>query len=649
MQSLTVCKKTLFFSCCLALLFFLCVSAQETATKQEKDKETQSQEKKVSTIEEIVVYGKIPAEQPLAAVSSISESKINSCTPKDLGEIMNYTSGTYVTEGQKDESQVQIRGLSSNRLTILYDGIPVYEPYFNTFDLKTMPAEDIENIRVIKGANSVLYGANSMGGVIDVITKRSQTPFVKLRSEFSDNSTYLVSGSGGYNFNKLDVLGSATWDHSNGFDWKDNGTHVLRDASDYKRKNLMGKIHYYPTDKSEIFGQLLFYQSDYGIPPATEFVKPRYWRFDDWQRFQFSMGSSFPIFSNGTLKARAYYVRHYNILDAYKKSDYKDLSWESTYRNNSYGAFILGEKPLSLTNRLRFSVNAKSDNVNTQSAVGAPWEKFQQSTYSLGAEDEIDLSNSWRVQGGLSINYLSKQDGKNATRANPLLGIRYSPMNYLSFYMSLSQKSHFPSMKSLYSTTGGNPDLKDETSRNIEFGLNYDKDLRLSGAVFYNRIQDLIQSYRLESGYSTYLNIGKAEIYGFEMSIGRQFKILNVDLNGTFLSTKDLTTDIKLDYVPKAQINLYLQTREYKKFSATLWVMYASTTQATMGSSAPFQYLTVPSYTLVNLRLERQFKSFTVYLKFENLLDKAYYAEPGFPMKARTISIGFVGMLGGNS
>ena len=338
-------------------------------------------------MEEILVYGKILAEQPLATVSIIPESKINSCTPKDLGEIMNYTSGTYLTIGQKDESQVQIRGLSSNRLTILYDGIPVYEPYFNTFDLKTMPAEDIENIRVIKGANSVLYGANSMGGVIDVITKHSEKPFIKLRSELSENSTYLISGSGGYNFNKLDLLGSATWDHSDGFDWKDNGTHLLRAASDYKGKNLMGKIHYYPTDKSEIFGQVLFYQSEYGIPPATEFVKPRYWRFDDWQRLQASLGSSFPIFSNGTLKARFYYIRHYNVLDAYKKSDYKDLQWESTYKNNTVGAFILGEKPLSLTNRLHFSVNAKSDHVNTQSAVGAAWEKYHQDIYSFGAED----------------------------------------------------------------------------------------------------------------------------------------------------------------------------------------------------------------------------------------------------------------------
>ena len=288
-------------------------------------------------------------------------------------------------------------------------------------------------------------------------------------------------------------------------------------------------------------------------------------------------------------------------------------------------------------------MNAKSDHANTQDDTGEPWDRFYQNTFSVGAEDEFDLNNSWRLMAGLSLDYLKKQTGENATRLNPLLGIRFSPEKHLSAYLSLSQKSRFPSMKSLYSPSSGNPDLRDETSRTIELGLNYDKKFRFSGTIFYNRIEDLIQSYRLETGYSVYLNIGKAEIKGFEMAIGKNLSIFNVDLNGTFISAKDLTTDEKLDLVPKAQINLYLQTREYKKFSMTLWSVYASSTTARVGSSV----IDVPGYTLVNLRLEREFKSFTLYLKFDNLLDKFYVTEPGFPMKARTISIGFSGMLGG--
>jgi len=296
------CKRIFFFLSALSIFLILPLSAQDSVNKQEDKKETKSQEKQLKSIEEIIVYGNIPAALPISTVSEIPEAKIEKITPKTLGDLMIYTTGTYVSEGQKGESQVQIRGLSSNRLTLLYDGVPIYEPYFNSFDLKTLPAVDIQNINVIKGANSVLYGANSMGGIIDVISMRSPSPFIKLKSEFAENSTSFLSGSGGYNFDKLDIMGSATWDHSNGFYWNDDGERTLRQASDYNRMNLMGKLHYYPTEKSEIFGQLLFYKSDFGIPSATEFLKPRYWRFEDWQRMQISLGSSMPILSNGILK-----------------------------------------------------------------------------------------------------------------------------------------------------------------------------------------------------------------------------------------------------------------------------------------------------------------------------------------------------------
>jgi hypothetical protein len=72
--------------CFLAFLFCLSLSAQESTAKQNEKKEaqsqeTQSQEKKISTMEEILVYGKISAEQPLATVSYLPETKIEHITP----------------------------------------------------------------------------------------------------------------------------------------------------------------------------------------------------------------------------------------------------------------------------------------------------------------------------------------------------------------------------------------------------------------------------------------------------------------------------------------------------------------------------------------------------------------------------------------
>ena len=77
-----------------------------------------------------------------------------------------------VTFGDKDTYTLKLRGVGANRIALLVDGVPVYEPYFGTFDLKTVSAGGIDTIQVTKGPSSVLYGPNTLGGLVNVITKR---------------------------------------------------------------------------------------------------------------------------------------------------------------------------------------------------------------------------------------------------------------------------------------------------------------------------------------------------------------------------------------------------------------------------------------------------------------------------------------------
>jgi len=637
-------QKFTIFLLTVMIFFFSLLLGEEHKEQKKKKKKSKIYQQQPKIIEEIVVTGKLPSLQPLSTVSQISEIKLQSMTPKHLGEILLFTSGTYVSEGQKNESQLQIRGLSSSRLTLLYDGIPIYEPYFNSFDLKSLATAEIQTIKVIKGANSVLYGANTLGGVINILSKRSISPFLTLNGEFSENSSYYLTGSGGYNFEKLDLFTSVVWDQSDGFDWRGNNQRTKREVSDYQRLNIVGKVHYYPTENSEIMAQILFHTADYGIPTATDYFKSRYWRFSDWQRLQVSLGSNFIILGNGNLKTRVYYVHHYNVLDAYKSIDFDNLSWESTYNNRSVGTFIIGEKPLSKSNQLRFSLNAKSDRVRTQDDVGEEWEEVHHDTYSIGIEDEIRLDKFWKVIGGVSVDYLKKQNGENTTRANPILGVLFIPKEYLSMHLSLSQKSRFPSMKSLYSTSSGNTDLRDEIGRSLELGLQYDRSLKFKAAAFYNSINNMIQSFRREDGYSSYINVGEAEIYGFEMELGKRLGLFDLNLNYTFINATDKETNEKLDYVPRSQANIYIKAGGFKGFYLILWGILTSKSQAHLNDT---EILEIPGYTLLNIRLEKEFANFSIFLKVENLLDQDYFTEPGFPMKARRLSIGFSGKLGG--
>jgi iron complex outermembrane receptor protein len=608
--------------------------------------ETADQEKKVPHVtEEIVVTGKSLKQQPLSTVSKVDEKKLVNTNPKDLSEVMSYVSGTYASEGQKNESSLQVRGLSSNRLTLLYDGIPIYEPYFNSFDLNSLNAAGIESVKVIKGANSVLYGPNTLGGVINVLSMRPTHPSLTINTQFSEQSTFTINGNGTYTFERFDIFASFSLDQSHGFKWSDNGDRVLRKNSDYKRYNVIGKFYYYPTEKSEIMAQVLFYTAEYGIPAATEYFKTRYWRFEDWDRLQLNLGATLPLFQDGSLRARFYYVKHYNILDAFENEDLADLQWVSTYDNHSMGAFVLGEIPLSEKNRLHVSVNAKSDVVKTQDDIGEEWEDFRHQTYSLGVEDHIEISERWKVIGGASIDYLKKQDGENKTRLNPILGIKFSPREWMGLHLSLSQKSRFPSMRALYSSSSGNPDLRDETGRNVELGISIDRGFYVNGAIFYNQIEDLIQSYRGLEGYKNYENVGKAEIYGLELEASKRFGLVYVDLNYSYLEAWDRDQDLRLDYVPRSQFNVLIQIGEYKGFSLFLWGLSVSKSIAKMGKGPPFEVIDIPGYTLLNASLQKKLGPMILFVKIENLLDEIYFTEPGFPLKSRTFSFGLKTLL----
>jgi len=617
----------LFLGCLLIL--YSPLSGQE---KKQKKKEEQK-----TITEEIIVEAERPKDVPLSTTSLIKKEKIEALQPKDLSDVLSYSSGTFVSSGSKNEFSLKIRGFETQRIVLLYDGIPIYEPFFNSFDLKTIPTEEIETIKIVKGASSVLYGPNAMGGVVNVITRRPEPPSFSLKTFYDSNNSLTLTSSGSLRWKDVFFSGFVTYDRSGGFRWNDDGEHTTRDNSDYERKSFMGKVYFYPNQKSEILFEAAYYTSEYGIPYAIEYYNPRYWRFKDWNRLQFNLGGTFSLFDKGNIKVRGYYVRHFNVLDAYTGSDQRVLQWESTYKNDSYGAFLLGSLPYSSRNELKFSLNFRNDKVRTQDDMGEDWEEFEHQTISLGLESHFRLNPLWRLVAGASLDHLRKFTGENKTSLNPIAGLKFHPSDHMDFHITVSQKSRFPSMRALYSTQGGNPDLEHEQGTSYELGFRYERDFLFSGAAFYNRIKDLIQSYRLPDGSRTNLNIGRAYISGFEVEFFKAFEWLDLSINYTFLVGENEDENRQLDLLPESQLNFVVNIFDRKRAKFTLSGFYASSAEVKIFE----EIVRIPGYFVLNTVLSIKFSNYTVFLKGENLFDKYYVTEPGYPMKARTFALGF--------
>lgn len=136
----------------------------------------------------------IPEDQQLSEVSVVSSARelnrkmspvvVNQLTAKTfeatnsttLSQGLNYMPGLRVETNCQNcgTQEVRINGLEGQYSQILIDGQPVFTSLSKMYGLEQLPTNMIEQVDVVRGGGSVLYGANAIGGVIDIITKEPE-------------------------------------------------------------------------------------------------------------------------------------------------------------------------------------------------------------------------------------------------------------------------------------------------------------------------------------------------------------------------------------------------------------------------------------------------------------------------------------------
>ena len=634
----------------LAALLFLTLAlglsplpAQEA---QEDQKAKQEKEKPVKITEEIIVVGKSPKDIPLATVTTVVSLDIDKLKPRDLSDVLKFVPASYVTFGDKDTYSLKLRGLGPNRIALLVDGVPVYEPYFGTFDLKTVSAGGIDMVQVTKGPSSVLYGPNTLGGLVNVITRRpAARPTLSLTGSYGDKDTKGIGADGSYSWKRFSLSGDVLYQASDGFFYPDAETGAVtpRDNSDYERLNLNAKLFYTPSSSTEIMVSGGTYQSAYGMPPALEVQRARYWRFPRWDRSGLNAGGFTSLGGDATLRFRAFYVNYYNTLDWFNDPEMTDLSTSSTYDNSVYGGFALAEIPTGGANTVRTSLLYQKDIARTQDDTGLPWTEFDQGTFSAGIEDELGLTSRWKVVGGLSLDYIDKyvEGAANNTSLNPMIGLKFTPNADLDFHVSFARKSRFPSMRSLYSTTSGNPDLLAESGLGLEFAATWNGPVYVAGSVFFNRFENFIDSIQLPDGTRQYYNVGEAHINGLEIQVQKATRWLSATANYTYLDPWNDTDDRPLDAQPKHNLNFDASVLPVKRLRVGFYGLLGSTSWWWNTRSNPAALLEIPAFFNLDAIVSYDFGNrFQVFARLGNIFNHYYYTEPGFPWRGRYFEAG---------
>ena len=248
-------KKTIGIASVLLLIpFSLLVSAQEP---REAERGVLLEEVVVTATRDKREIRKVPAN-----VTVVTEEDIRNSNAQTVADALRAEVGLVVRDylGNGKSASVDLRGFgetaSSNTL-VLIDGRRVNEIDLSGVDWLQIPLDQVERIEVVRGAGSVLYGDNAVGGVINIITKKGEgRPTPEAAIEY---------GSYGYAEERAAVSGSAKG-LSYSVEASHRSTNGYRHNNDLWARDLGAMVSYDVTDLLTVGFRGGYHRDRYGMP-----------------------------------------------------------------------------------------------------------------------------------------------------------------------------------------------------------------------------------------------------------------------------------------------------------------------------------------------------------------------------------------------
>ena len=596
----------------------------------------------------------------------------------DATEAVNLLPGVMIENiGNRNERVVFIRGFDSRQIPLYIDGIPVYVPYSGSIDLGRFTTFDLAEIQVTKAFTSVLYGPNTLGGSINLISRR---PAGKLEADilagigFDDElgkNVHRASANFGSNQGGWYIQGGASVldrdDFTVSSDYtpgaaEDGG---VRDNSDFKDTKLSLKLGLTPNETDEY--ALSYYKQDgvKGTPPyggQDPSVRTRFWRWPFYDKESLYFLSRTAFGSGHYVRLRAYYDKFDNLLSSFDDNTYttqnRRFAFNSTYDDHTWGGGTEFGFDLGPAHLLKVAASVKRDFHREQDDIGDPWEKFEDETLSIGIEDTWTISDETTLIAGASWN---RQESRRAdlklpdntivpfptgddAAMNYQLGLFHDLSKTIAVHATAGRKTRFPTISNRYSGRFGsslpNPDLAAETSDNYEIGFERNLErIQYGGAVFLSRLEDAIESVTIDDSLCASppceqaKNIAKQENKGIELYLDATLTSkLDLHLDYTWLDRKNKTRpEVVPTDTPQHKAFAYLVYTPVPLLDLIASIVYEGSRVSESTGERP-----VDSFKVANLKGSREFgNGWIAELGVNNVFDEDYAYDEGYPEPGR--------------
>lgn len=486
-----------------------------------------------------------------ASVEILDQKVIKSLSGRTTAQVLNEAVGLYVKDGSSS-TNISIRGFSDEHTLVLVDGMRITGKYGSS-DVSSIALENIERIEIVRGPMSALYGSDAMGGVVNIITKTASNKdsatisIIGGIAENGERETGIVRTNINLGGEKISHKISAEIKERD--DYRRDKDSVATDLREESHKSLSYSNHMTFDDDTLKTRFALFDQDDSGVTAG------RFGPIDTYEKERRYQASA--VYNHVGEK----YLLDTNFAYGYSDTDV----------NRGSGSETTKYSQVELNSYLRMF---SSDDMMHIIGVGVKQEDIEVSMYSQDADRtnyNILYQNEWDITQNFSTVLGVRFDDYSdfGSTINPRVSAKYK-LNSVNLRASYGEAFKAPSFTNMYSSfyrgggtlhIYGNPDLKSETSKTYELAAGYSTGAFAMDLVLHkSKLDDLIDSYYVDSSNVTYTNIAKATIQGAEFSMTYQAtEAFRIKSSLEYLDAKDDNTDERLPENAKITGKLHLQ------------------------------------------------------------------------------------------
>ncbi len=468
--------------------------------------------------------------------------------------------------GLDDFATVSIRGSTSEQVAVYVDGILQNQGIGGSPNVAAVPTDQIERIEVYRGVAPARFGSSSIGGVVNIVTKRGKNKRETLLAQsYGSFNTYEGSLFQSQTIQPFHYNVGYTFTHSNGdFTYRDdNGTPfnpnddrlVKRRNNQFDRHNLLTGLTWKSpsVEGLEVSFQNQFFREDRGIPGLATLTS-------DTANLSTTRDSvSVEVTKRGLWKGFDLSLIPYFQFQKQQFADPDgDIGLGIQDNDNDtfqYGTRVEGQLLTGSHQKLGTYLEYRGEQflpVDFTKTPSAGPHSVRNSA-SLSLEDEIVLWDEKIVLNpSLRTEHIfDSQAGSPSTTRHPVsgkIGIKYQPMGpegTVVLKTNFSRSYRIPAFSELFGDRGtfvGNPNLKPEKGWNWDIGAAIRKDpVRVEVSYYLNTITDLIQFLQTSQFTVQAQNLNSARIQGAEATVAATglWNHLDLSANYTFQWAKD--------------------------------------------------------------------------------------------------------------